>query len=151
MKIVFIEYACGCIVEKEIYGEWLGLVNYKDWARKHYCPKCQIARINAEAMSQAQKNGLPNLMGTEKQIAWATSIRQRILGILDKWIETIKRKENMSNSSEDNTSYLDFYDAKSKLISTETSARFWIDCNEMFARNNSINPRTFLVKYMKQQ
>ena len=65
--------------------------SFEEWAAEHIteCDDCKAARIqaahdaeNAEAAKAAQEMGYPELKGTEKQAAWANTIREKALALL---------------------------------------------------------------------
>lgn len=67
--------------------------NFEEWAAAHIdeCPECREKRLreeqseeNAKAAALAAENDLPELSGSEKQVAWAMSLRQRAI---DVWTE----------------------------------------------------------------
>ena len=73
--------------------------DFEKWASENIdeCPDCREKRIAAEREEQtrisaeaAQSKGWPELTGTEKQVAWATRIRE----------------EGISDASEECTRYL---------------------------------------------
>lgn len=103
--------------------------SYEDWARENItvCPDCYRNAIKANERAtrdEEVKHGrlkiaeigleLPPLTGTEKQVAWADSIRTRAVGI--------------------------FADAGAKekawdLIKSKTEAKFWIDIRDYVTTN----------------
>lgn len=65
--------------------------SFEEWAVENIteCKDCENARIqkmydeeNAKASCAAKEMGYPDLLGTEKQIAWATTIREKTLTAL---------------------------------------------------------------------
>ncbi len=78
-------YACGHPGRVQIYGP----VKDRDWKEKKefskLCPECwkkKLAEENQKAVETAKEMGLPELKGTEKQVAWANSIRLNVIGEL---------------------------------------------------------------------
>lgn len=81
---------CGAEFEKtstqrncKAAGEW------EKWASEHFdvCPECwkkQKDAENAAAAAAVEKNGWPELMGSEKQIAWANAIRMSCVNAIEK-------------------------------------------------------------------
>lgn len=62
---------------------------WEKWASEHFdiCPECwgkQKDAENAAAAAAAEKNGWPELMGSEKQIAWANAIRKNCVDAIEK-------------------------------------------------------------------
>lgn len=111
---------CGCTYTVQLYGpgkdrEWK-LENW-DWT----CDECKEKARQEENQKAATANaesGLPSLTGTEKQIAWAETIRKQKIATLD---EEMSRRELTDRIDKDR-----FYVAVGNLKS-KTSARWWID------------------------
>ena len=73
-------YRCGQEGEINLYvdrkkREWVANQIFSE-----ICNDCK----NAEAAAKAKEMGLPELTGSEKQIAWANTIRQDMLGKLER-------------------------------------------------------------------
>ena len=152
-----IHYACGHTGTENLVG------NRKDRARRakwlgenRVCPDCdekERAAANAAAAVANAAAGLPPLEGSEKQAAWAESIRKRMLAELDtaapvvdlqRQILTIPaadRPEFVSNNADvaRSLSYElqemlnelrapERYDAFAALMRGQTDAAWWIDC-----------------------
>lgn len=90
------------------------------WAEAHFdeCPDCYKKRMaqerekaNTQAAEQSAEMGLPDLVGSPKQIAWATTIRY---GFLAEYYPLDKLKES-------GKAFL------AQWLSDHTEARFWID------------------------
>lgn len=76
-------YACGHEGRKQFYGSH----KEREYAVKtHFekvCPDCwkaECAKRNEEAAAKNKDAALPALTGSEKQIAWAESIRAKLVG-----------------------------------------------------------------------
>lgn len=74
---------CGHTETIQIYGKVADRQGKADWEATRLCAECykaeqaaQRAAENAAAAESAQAAGLPALAGSEKQIAWAESIRK---------------------------------------------------------------------------
>jgi hypothetical protein len=75
-----ITHTCGHIVTYDLVGK-LSLRNYRiNRMEQEACQECRNAARNQQSAEQANSAGLPELTGTEKQIAWATTIRQAFMG-----------------------------------------------------------------------
>ena len=70
--------------------------SWESWAEGHFteCPECEAVRIkkmhdeeNAKASAAADAAGLPELLGSPKQIAWGTTIRQKMLDYMQEYME----------------------------------------------------------------
>lgn len=91
------------------------------------CPDCYKAKLeaerqkqNAEAAEANQTAGLPKLEGTEKQIAWAETIRKSIL-------EGIESKVLSKINPEQKELTLKAFEA----IKRQTKASWWIDIRDI--------------------
>lgn len=74
-----VTYKCGHTHKLELYGKIDDRINKIAWLEENaLCPECFKKQKLEEAISKA--NDLPLLEGSEKQIAWAMTIRQE-------WIE----------------------------------------------------------------
>lgn len=73
----------------------VGPVKHRQWKAdiqfEKMCPDCyekhlaaERERMNKEAAEKAKEMELPELIGTEKQVAWANTIRQRFIELFDK-------------------------------------------------------------------
>jgi len=76
-------YACGHTGREQFYGKHKD----REYAiQKHFekvCPECWQAECERNAKDAAEKNktaALPILRGSDKQIAWAESIRANLVG-----------------------------------------------------------------------
>ena len=90
-------------------------------------PECYIAGINEAAAVAAAEQGLPRLTGSEKQVAWATTIRDELLGRCEGWIkETIKMAEGKA-TDEDLARFREETGKALETLKSKTSASWWID------------------------
>lgn len=122
-----ITYACGCTVEKQLFGKISERESYIAWAAEHECPECKKAKYNAECQAKAEENNLPSLTGSEKQITWAVSIRQNILSNLAEWTERSMKLINDGNREQAMASLAKINATRDNMIANETSASWWID------------------------
>jgi hypothetical protein len=139
-----VTYACGHSDTIQLYGK----CRDREWKlsreEEKLCPDCYRAKIeadrqkqNAEAAEANQAAGLPTLEGTEKQIAWAETLRNNFLNHakerIDYWtkcIETGKDDENCVidiRRLERIRSSLEKYRLGYTLIMQHTAASWWID------------------------
>lgn len=77
-------YACGHEGRENVTGKTEERMQRLDDIFAGLCPECrkkqkdeEHAKANAEAEKKAAENNLPRLSGSEKQIAWANTIRMR--------------------------------------------------------------------------
>jgi hypothetical protein len=81
-----IAHSCGHEVEHTLFGPYEGRRGRIEELTGNPCPECEQAKrteataaANAEAAEAASKAGLPKLTGSEKQIAWAETIRMKVI------------------------------------------------------------------------
>lgn len=120
-----VKFACGHEAEIELFGktsERERKIAFYEQDGK--CPECYKARKEAEraeriaqytaeseaAAAMAENRGLVELQGSPKQIAWATSIRE-------KWLA---RWEGKAKTEQAKSLVLQFVEARAE-------AKFWID------------------------
>jgi len=153
-----VEYVCGHEAVVQLYGKNSEREKKLNWMAKNLCPDCwkkenerikmehnvACAEINAQA-------GLPALEGSEKQIAWAESIRKdaiaRLFDNYDEWIADIERiKSDVKLLDRHNRvavkdGFKNFEDLAGRLIAAkftirnEVSAHWWIDHREILVMN----------------
>jgi len=108
--------------------------SFKEWAEDNIteCSVCEAARKakereaeNAAAAEEAAKVGWPQLTGSAKQIAWATTIRQ---GILSKLTADIKPESAALLAK-----------CIEVLVSGKTDASWWIDRRESILIRGELN------------
>jgi len=84
-----IEHICGHSEDTQIYGPTRERQGKADWLASRDCAECyarklqqQRAEASTQAAAQSAAAGLPALTGSDKQIAWAESIRAAAAAIL---------------------------------------------------------------------
>ena len=93
----------------------------KIWGYKNYgeCAACKQARLEAENKKMAEesiKRGWAQLEGSEKQIAWATTIRINMVKELEKKCAEV---------------FIEYFEkALPEVLSEHTSAAWWIEHRE---------------------
>jgi hypothetical protein len=112
----------------------------REWKRERafsgMCPECyrkfkeeEKAKENAKAAEESKEMSLPELTGTEKQVAWANTIRLEFANDVYERIdcgckhlsEKGKTQEHIDDFRERKTAPIDFF------IQNHTDAKFWID------------------------
>lgn len=145
-----IKYRCGHSVETEIFPPMKNFHgkmkrNYFDgWQEwriaqleKESCPMCyekerkeKIEKENKEAQEETQKRNLPQLTGSEKQIAWATTIRIHTLEYVEEFLNKKREWANSAHKEENrlsrNKKVYDMEKEVNKILSI-TSSKFWIE------------------------
>lgn len=127
-----IERKCGHIEEMQIYGATKDRDRRAEWESGKLCYECykaEQARKRAEesaaASTAAQADGLPALAGSEKQIAWAESIRRALVDGVEKILAGYEAKEPEKVA---------MFRAEFRAVElAETSAHIWIEKRERMA------------------
>ena len=119
-----VEHVCGHDQEIELFGKTSQRYEKIEWMARGLCPDCyrekkqqEREQENARAAKLSESLGLSALEGSVKQIAWATTIRQ-------------KTYENICQSETPHLTY--GYSLVAEAISLETSAKWWIDHRNTF-------------------
>lgn len=140
-------YKCGHKRVIKLYGPGDERRKKLDYLGRQLCIKCEAAKIAAE-----EQGDLPALTGSEKQIAWATTIRHDLFPQIEEAAkEAMRRIDEFRCAAEDNLTDLcklaektqeqmrqliDAYAAKSTLntqisqyneAKNATEAKWWID------------------------
>ena len=112
-------YACGHTQEVELFGKTSARYEKIEYLERGLCPDCyrekkqeEREQENARAAKLAKSLGFSQLEGSEKQVAWATTIRQKIY-------------ENICKSDTEHPVY--GYSLVAEALSLELSAKWWID------------------------
>jgi hypothetical protein len=81
-----VTYSCGHTDTVQLYGPNKDRERKLEWLKDRLCPACykklQEAQREAkvkEAIAEAKESGLPELVGSEKQVSWALEIRHNML------------------------------------------------------------------------
>ncbi|MGY6765666.1 hypothetical protein ACW73O_11580 [Faecalibacterium prausnitzii] len=117
-----------------------------DRAFSKMCPDCYKAQLeeeNQKAIELAKEMELPDLQGSEKQVAWANTLRLKLIEKFDKFTEKDFDEVKGLFPEFDNLIYDDVLKIKDYIILNKTKASFYID-----NRNESI--RYFVETYKKQ-
>ena len=133
-----IKYGCG----HEGCLQLIGKNDYREWrilqAECGVCPDCwkaeQQAKRDAEdaaAAAEAKAQELPALSGSEKQIAWAETIRQKFFNAISPLAEKVLPDA------------IDAWTAAVDSFQRETAARWWID-------NREQRPERLVIEKAKQ-
>lgn len=131
-----VTYACGHEGVVNIVGPYKN----REWKRQReenkMCPDCwrkrieeERARENEEAAKKAAEMELPELTGTPKQVAWANTLRQKMINAFDKitceeW-EGIVDYYDFYNISD--VKFEDLERIKNYILTTKTNASYFID------------------------
>lgn len=128
-------YACGHEGRVQIYGPTKDRQWKADREFSKLCPECWAKKLaedrerqNAEATAKAAEMGLPELTGTPKQVAWANTLRQRLIDKFDEEFKDDRRKELYKKRYG-----VSMDDLKNFIVRNRTEATYYID-----RRNDSI-------------
>jgi hypothetical protein len=118
-----VKYKCGHTVIEQLYGKQDERYRKIEWAKDNklygdcYQASLQAKRIaeNAKAAEAAQEAGMPELKGSEKQVAWAITLRQKALGAIAPYISKAQGEDKIKVEK-----IIDF-------LKTQTDSKFWID------------------------
>ncbi len=100
--------------------------DWEEWATRTIdeCDECQTKRLQAEAKAQAEadeKNGLPSLIGSEKQVNWAVRIRAEYIRSFNKIAWKAEDNYTAEQVAEVAKPIYDW------LLANKISASWWID------------------------
>jgi hypothetical protein len=71
-----VTYSCGHSDTIQLYGPNKERTRKIEWLeRDGLCPECYKAKMEQQAVKKSNEMGLPELVGSEKQVAWAKKIR----------------------------------------------------------------------------
>jgi hypothetical protein len=120
---VNITYSCGHEGTIEVFGK-AGERERKIKYFEEYglCPDCYKAEKQGEEKSFAEKYGLPELQGSEKQISWANKIRKEKIEAFEAEKPAIRK-----GAGDD---FADFLNEFADRYYKNKSASWWIDHRE---------------------
>lgn len=125
-----VEHSCGHTLIHHLIGKNSERERKISWMENNLCKDCFIAQ--QEELKQKQKTdaaqeaenfateaGLVLLVGTEKQIAWANTVRMHFILAFNRFVE----RANKTN----NTKLIDFSKSTALWLSSIKDAKWWID------------------------
>ncbi len=119
-----IAHPCGHEVEHNLFGPYEGRRRRIEELAGNPCPECEQAKrtkanaaANEAAAKAASEAGLPELTGSEKQVAWAETIRMKVIAQAE---EAIARTATTPERKAQVAPLL----AK---LTAQTNAGWWID------------------------
>jgi len=114
-----INYRCGHGSEEQVYGPISERERKVEWMESRLCPACYKSQQEQERQAERERaasasieNGLVPLMGSEKQVVWATTIRQKIYESLTKRFNPVPGQGHTPIVG---------------VLNIETMAKWWID------------------------
>lgn len=147
-------YICGHEGRTNIVGPSKDRERKADWHFSGFCPECykkqlqeEKERKNKEAAEKSAEMELPELTGTEKQVAWANSIRINVISDMstkiNKLAEALK-KDGLKTIPGENIGIKEISDAFDYFINNHVDAKYWIEHREV-----KILPRDILEEYKR--
>ena len=82
--------ACGHEAQVKVRGPTPSRERKLDRERQLICRRCLIERQRSEAEAAAKAEGLPELAGTPKQVAWAMTIRHKALTDAEEYLDYLR-------------------------------------------------------------
>lgn len=134
--------------EETFTVQLFGKIKDREWKLENHSWVCEDCKQKAfdekrkaeleEAKTNSQELGLPELIGSEKQIAWAEKIRFDALSTFDKELSKHKMAE-------------DFTEIYSTYITNNVQSKYWIDNRNSFSEFKFILDELVALKKQIQQ
>lgn len=142
-----ITYKCGHLGTVQIFGPVAERDKKAGWIASKNCPECEELRRAEEhaaaslaAAAVNQEAGLPRLVGSEKQIAWAETLRAKALEKMTQEMqegkERLKKMQRKVNGkiepfpTERAEEIIIKMEKEMEKLSCEEKATFWIDTRD---------------------
>lgn len=111
-----INHTCGHSVEIQLFGKMKDRYSRIEWLETQECEECKRAKANAAAAAAKEARGLADLEGSEKQVAWANTIRENAYKALECLIPF--------STNEKTQAMMDGWKA---MMDAKLEAKWWID------------------------
>lgn len=111
-----INHTCGHQVTIQLFGAYKDRERRIAYLETCECDECRKAKANAAAAAAKEERGLSDLTGSEKQVAWANTIREQAYKALD-CLTPYTDKEQVKT----------IVDGWRKKMDAQTQAKWWID------------------------
>lgn len=148
-------YSCGHPGEYGVYGPVKDRQRKADWYfENHVCQEClvkQRAKDAAESAAKSARQGLPALKGSEKQVAWAETIRQAILSAAEAGLADFTAEvEALDPGTTKETQETNIAIARAAIedAKARAEARWWIDNRDIASA--ATNPAKMVIAALKQ-
>lgn len=134
-----VTYSCGHEAEVALFGPHKERERKIEWMRQSaLCPACYVAardaerqKAQADAEAKAERDGLPALLGSEKQIAWAERIRREKMDALYKLAAIADPYNGKDASMAEAKAYAEFaeriFTAALMAVEAKAEAGWWIN------------------------
>lgn len=141
-----VTYMCGHTGREQLNGSGYERERYAIWIGEHrICPDCEEAKREAEqaeAVKVAKEKNWPDLLGSEKQIAWAATIRTQVING-DKDSYCFIYKDKVYKLKREAVSGI----VESVLVEEKIDSRFWIDNRNNIEATRQEAVKEFAVRY----
>lgn len=119
-----IQFACGHSDEKQLYGSTSERDSYRAWAaREGECATCRTKAKDLACEAIEAEHEMPELTGSDKQIAWARQIRaDKIAAIAD-----LNAKGRARCPAEKHAQFDEMARRVMAALYAKTEAKWWID------------------------
>lgn len=145
-------YSCGHDGRTNIVGPTKNRERKAEWHFSGLCPECYEKKqkeerkaANKEAAEKSAEMELPELSGTEKQVAWANTLRLKAINNLYLELEKLDKifQENgIISITKENISIKEMSEAIDYFVNTYKNAKFWIE-----TRNESRSIHEIVTEY----
>ena len=126
-----ITHRCGHTVDHNLTGNLAACKSQVEWRGRQDCDECGKAYATAAAKAANEANGLPALEGSEKQIAWAETIRAKFAREIDEAAADFRGRVETAKAEGHGTAKLDVVWAAVQsavaAVRSESSAKQWIE------------------------
>lgn len=82
-------FDCGCDGVISLYGNKKDRVSQEEYIFSSTCYACQRAEENEKNLKLSEDNEFPILEGTEKQVAWANTLRMDVFNKINSFVDSI--------------------------------------------------------------
>lgn len=137
MARVTITYACGHEGVVELFGRSTDRERRAAWLASDVCPDCAFkarAEKAAKIAAEAEADGLPRLIGSEKQVVWAEQLRKQFFETADKkradaiaQTEAVRDELSADEIARRNQVVKDWDSGISYIAISKVKASWWID------------------------
>lgn len=141
-------FSCGHKGSVDICGPTKDRQRKAEYRFSGLCPECykvylqeEKEKKNKEAAEKSAEMELPRLDGSEKQVAWANSIRLNIVEELYKKMETLEKvlkEKGLEVIPKTNLGVNEVSNALDYFIQSHTEAKYWIDIRQCGITFNAI-------------
>lgn len=147
-------YSCGHEGRTNIVGPTKDRERKIEWHFSGLCPDCHKKKqeeerksANKEAAKKSAEMELPELSGTEKQVAWANTLRIKAIDRINSRcakMETALKEKGLDTIPGEGIGMKEVYDSVQFFIQSHSDARYWIEI-----RDEDVNLKNIVSEYKK--